>query len=379
MPSVRRIVFVKFGDAIEDAASAASSGATFDGENSYFAEILGLGEGRDAMVVSLASRRASARTAGVRLEVLPLDRPGWRPLRVAGVGLALEALVAGFAPDLVVCVDVGYVARSARSAAYRAGAALVLAIPGQIAGSRPGDRWRRHGVLSTARWEGTRRVLGRGNWLTEELVAAGVPAGKTCAYFPRYTAKGTPQLRGDEGRRGSALFVGRLAPVKGIASLPSVATAVACAGGRLRIVGDGPGRGALEAELSGSGATVMGAQSHAAVMEAMRRSRVLVMPSQSEGIGKSAIEAAISGLPVVAYDVGGIGDWVKDGLNGILVPYGDTDRLCDSVVRVLQDEALYDVLHQGALAVGSDALNLSPTLAEAVIDVIREIERDVRS
>jgi len=73
------------------------------------------------------------------------------------------------------------------------------------------------------------------------------------------------------------------------------------------------------------------------VARALDESRVLVLPSRSEGLGRVVVEAFCRGRGVVASRVGGIPDIVTDGETGILVPPGDAAALADALVRVLTD------------------------------------------
>ena len=66
----------------------------------------------------------------------------------------------------------------------------------------------------------------------------------------------------------------------------------------------------------------------------------LVLSSANEGTPVSVIEALASGTPVVAFDVGGVGDVVRDGVDGFLVPAGDIDAAADRLSRLAGDAAL---------------------------------------
>ena len=65
-----------------------------------------------------------------------------------------------------------------------------------------------------------------------------------------------------------------------------------------------------------------------------------VMPSVTEGLGTSLLDAMACAKPIVASRVGGIPEVVVDGKTGILVPPKDPDRLAQAIVRMMQDRAL---------------------------------------
>jgi glycosyltransferase involved in cell wall biosynthesis len=58
---------------------------------------------------------------------------------------------------------------------------------------------------------------------------------------------------------------------------------------------------------------------------------LFVLPSYREGIPRAAMEAAASGLPIVATDVRGCRQVVRDGDNGLLVPARDSNALAEAV------------------------------------------------
>ena len=64
---------------------------------------------------------------------------------------------------------------------------------------------------------------------------------------------------------------------------------------------------------------------------------IFVLPSRSEGFSNAILEAMASSLPVVATDVGGNGEAVKDGVTGFLVPPEDPDALATTILRLLSD------------------------------------------
>jgi glycosyltransferase involved in cell wall biosynthesis len=79
----------------------------------------------------------------------------------------------------------------------------------------------------------------------------------------------------------------------------------------------------------------------------IRESRLLVVPSSVEGFGIVALEANACGVPVVASS--GVPEGaVRDGFNGLRYQFGDIQALAATIVKLLQDQALYSNLSQNA-------------------------------
>jgi len=70
------------------------------------------------------------------------------------------------------------------------------------------------------------------------------------------------------------------------------------------------------------------------VQAAIERSAVVVVPSMGEGFGMVALEAMERGRPVIAAEIGGLGELVRDGETGVLVPAGEAEPLRDAIVRL---------------------------------------------
>ena len=110
---------------------------------------------------------------------------------------------------------------------------------------------------------------------------------------------------------------------------------------RLVMVGDGPLRAESAALLAAAGlgdlAWLPGERHD--VADVMRRLDCFVLPSLSEGISNTILEAMASGLPVIATQVGGNADLVVDGATGRLVPVGDVDALAGALVGLALEPA----------------------------------------
>jgi glycosyltransferase involved in cell wall biosynthesis len=63
-----------------------------------------------------------------------------------------------------------------------------------------------------------------------------------------------------------------------------------------------------------------------------------------ESFGLTGLEALACGTPVVAFDAGGITEWLADGATGFVVPWGDVSALADRTRQILEDDALEERL-----------------------------------
>ena len=163
---------------------------------------------------------------------------------------------------------------------------------------------------------------------------------------------------GAEGVTPTVVGVGRLMPAK---DFPALVHGVHEArrtvpGTRLRIIGEGYERPALERLIADRGAeewcTIEGRISHDELVAAYRSAWVVASMSRAEGWGMTLTEGAACGTPAVATRIPGHTDAIADGETGILV---DTDgELAPALVRLLTDHALRSEM--GAAAARRSAL-----------------------
>jgi glycosyltransferase involved in cell wall biosynthesis len=121
---------------------------------------------------------------------------------------------------------------------------------------------------------------------------------------------------------------------------------------RLRLVGDGPMRRALEQlarDLSiAHKVDFLGARGRAEVAKELEGCAVFVLPSRAEPFGIVVVEALVRRRPVVASAAGGIPEIIEDGHSGILVTPDDPNALAAALLRVLGDKALSEsIARQG--------------------------------
>ena len=142
--------------------------------------------------------------------------------------------------------------------------------------------------------------------------------------------------------------VGRLQTVKDQATLvrafltfrqlaPDVADRV-----RLVLIGDGPVRIELEQIIHDAGVQsyVWMAGEREDIPELLRSLDLFVLPSAAEGISNTILEAMASGLPIVATDVGGNPELVREGMTGSLVPPKNPRAMAEAMARYVKDPGL---------------------------------------
>jgi phosphatidylinositol alpha-mannosyltransferase len=178
-----------------------------------------------------------------------------------------------------------------------------------------------------------------------------------------------------EGRRIG--WAHRLDPQKGfrvaLAALTDVLAAFPDA--RLIVAGDGPDRGSV-GELDQrirARVTLLGPVAHERVAGILRACEVAIAPATGqESFGYTLVEAMATGAPVVATDIPGYREVVRDRLDGLLVPPGDPDALAASIVEILGDPALAADLSEAgrARAATFDWSVVVPRL-EAIYDEVR--------
>jgi glycosyltransferase involved in cell wall biosynthesis len=171
-----------------------------------------------------------------------------------------------------------------------------------------------------------------------------------------------------------ALFVGVLERYKNVQGLAEAWRLVAdrLPEARLRLVGSGTEVEVAES-LERAGARWDRRLEPAELARALDESRLLVLPSSSEGLGRVIVEAFLRGRPVVATRVGGIPDLVEHEANGLLVPAGDVAALAGAIERVLRDDALAAQLGNAARSTVGEHAALPDDYAEHVRTLVEDV------
>jgi glycosyltransferase involved in cell wall biosynthesis len=209
-----------------------------------------------------------------------------------------------------------------------------------------------------------------------DLVALGFPEHRVTTVHNGIDAVFVPG--GERSAVPLVLAVGRLAPVKRIDEL---IRAAAVAKERipdleLIIVGEGPLRPALDAQITEMGArswiVLLGRQRPERLAALYRRAWIVASSSLAEGWGLGIVEAAACGTPAVATDVSGHRSSVVDGVTGVLTDLGG---LGPAIAELLADHATR--VRLGAAAAQRAAAFSWDRSALGIVRALRdEVDRD---
>lgn len=188
---------------------------------------------------------------------------------------------------------------------------------------------------------GVRRAL-----VADGIAQERIPVIHSAVDLEQFRAAGhpAPGLRSRYGLPEDSLVVGviaQLIPRKGhdhlFRALPPLLERFPTL--RVLLFGQGPLRHDLEeqARRLGIDGAVVFAGYQRSLAEILPGLHLVVHPALMEGLGVALLEAAASGVAIVASAVGGIPEVVRDGVNGLLVPPGDPGALQDAIVRLLAD------------------------------------------
>jgi glycosyltransferase involved in cell wall biosynthesis len=201
--------------------------------------------------------------------------------------------------------------------------------------------------------------------VSENELAAGLEAG-TCSAEGSVVIRNAvdvaaaPRSRHDRGVP-RLIAVGRLKAPKDFLTLIRAFAELPDGSFEGLIVGDGPDRAPVEAEIRrlGLDGRVRLAGERSDVPALLADSDVFVLSSRSEGLPVSVLEAMAAGLPVVASDVGGLRELVVDGETGLLIPPGDATALAAALSHLIEDRDLRPALGAAGRARAEELFDLA--------------------
>jgi glycosyltransferase involved in cell wall biosynthesis len=177
------------------------------------------------------------------------------------------------------------------------------------------------------------------------LVAGGLPAERIVVK-PNFLSR-DPGVGSGSG--GSALYVGRLSPEKGVQTLLD-AWKLLRVPLPLKIAGDGPLAAEVRQAAEGDPRIeALGWRAHDEILELLKSAAFLIVPSLwYEGLPHTIIESFAAGTPVVASRLGSMLELVHDGVTGLHFAPGDADDLAQRVSWLADHPAERAALRMGA-------------------------------
>jgi glycosyltransferase involved in cell wall biosynthesis len=197
--------------------------------------------------------------------------------------------------------------------------------------------------------------------VAEKLLSRSVvrPMGIRVRQIASGDREGTRKLLGISGF--TVLFLGRLVPVKRPLLLRELAVRMPHA--TFMVAGDGPLREILETRIEQAGLwdrfRMLGTVGEKVKADLFAACDAVVLPSgevkggRTEGAPVAVLEALAAGRPVVASDVGGVGEWVRHRETGMLCPAEDIDSMVEGLEELRIDESLRFELSRNARSVGA--------------------------
>ncbi len=91
-----------------------------------------------------------------------------------------------------------------------------------------------------------------------------------------------------------------------------------------------------------------GWRSQADLLGYYQHATIFVMPSLTEALGVTFLEAMAAGVPVIGTNVGGIPEIIQDGINGLLVPVKSPSSITEAINHLLSDDQLRKNLAENA-------------------------------
>ena len=109
-------------------------------------------------------------------------------------------------------------------------------------------------------------------------------------------------------------------------------------------------------------------------VELLNNTDVFILPSYTEGLPISILEAMSYRLPVISTPVGGIPEVVRDGENGFLIKPGDKDALHNAIVRLANDEELREKM--GNISYSKVQPHLPEIVAKELEDIYKKLVKE---
>jgi len=208
-------------------------------------------------------------------------------------------------------------------------------------------RWR-HGPARRAVWQAVctqaRVIHTPSSYLTDLARRAGAPTERLMV-LPHMVPTPETQPRPLADCAPLVVYAGLLSRPKGAHLLLPALRAMQDRDTRLIICGDGPLADTIARDVAQSGlgdrVTLTGRIDRPEVLHWMGKARAIVHPSLiPEGFGLTMLEAMLLGRPVVGFGAGATGEWLTDGVTGLVARPATAEALAEALLRLVNDPSL---------------------------------------
>ncbi len=237
-------------------------------------------------------------------------------------------------------------------------------------------------LLALKRWVFKRaaQITTVNRQMFDRLVQLGIPA-KKIAVLPMGVDTSVVSKKDVKTIDGQLLVVGRLVEKKGIGYLFE-AMRTTSIGSRItvKVIGDGPMRGELEALAEGLAVEFLGQRGRSDVLAAIAESQLMAIPSitassgDQEGLPVTLLEGAAGGIAVVASRLPGIDEVIEHEVSGLLVEQRNAAQLGLAIERLLDDTQLRTKVAAGIAEAAKryDIAVIGEAYCEQIATAIRE-------
>lgn len=235
--------------------------------------------------------------------------------------------------------------------------------------------------VTIAKTKGAIRKLAKYTQFKDRIISIG--NGVELSRF-RLDRRQCRKLVGVKDDEKLVLYVGRLVPVKNVASLLSAFSQVSkhVHGVKLVVIGKGEDMeqlvGLARAEKISQLTQFKGEVDPRDIPKYMIAADVFVLPSLSEGIPTVILEALAAGTPILASNVGGVPETFTNGKEGFLFQAGNVDELANLLSRMLRDGRLRRKMSEAARirAAAFSMSRINETIFELSILVMKKFFRE---
>ncbi|HDH11593.1 MAG TPA: glycosyltransferase family 1 protein [Nitrospirae bacterium] len=190
------------------------------------------------------------------------------------------------------------------------------------------------------------KIIVASDYMKKEMIRNGIsPDRVECLYYFLNVENDWASRVGEIGKDNTILYVGRIEKNKGVVEFIEILSMIRDVSWKAKIIGYGNAGDEVRNKIKVMGLSekidMLGHVTHGELSQHYIASSLVAVPScYPEPFGLVGLEAMYFGRPVVAFNVGGIGEWLKDKQTGFLVEFPDRKLFAEKIECLLRDKSL---------------------------------------